>query len=158
MTPKVRLTRSTDPLLKDLRDVRVAAEQVVFSGQPVEVIDAQDPQIDIHLILYGDQVAGMFRIDHGFHKVHRFAAPSTPGLRTFLVDHKLQGRGIAKQTCNQLRGYLKVTYPEATAVYLTVNLANPHARKAYVAGGFVDTGELWLKGEAGPQNILRLDL
>ena len=38
----------------------------------------------------------MFRIDHGYHRNYPFASPLTPGLRTFLIDHRLPGRGIAK--------------------------------------------------------------
>lgn len=147
------------PALADaLRKVRVADYQVMFSGQPDEVLDDVDPDLQVHVILYGDAVVGMFRIDLGYHKRYPFASITTPGLRTFLIDHGTQGRGIATGVCNLLRDYLRDNYKDATAVYLTVNLMNSAARKVYLNGGFVDTGDEWPHGIAGPQNILRLDL
>ncbi|WP_322895131.1 MULTISPECIES: GNAT family N-acetyltransferase [unclassified Yoonia] len=141
-----------------LREISVTPEQVNFSGQPTEVIDLDEPLIDIHVIHYGDQVAGMFRIDRGFHLHHRFAASTTYGLRTFLVDHRLQGRGIARECCGQLHRYLSARYPAAEAIMLTVNLLNPGARKVYLAGGFIDTGAQYMDGGFGPQHILKLPL
>ena len=141
-----------------LRGISVSPEQARFSGQPSEVIDLDDPLIDIHVIHSGDQVAGMFRIDRGFHLHHRFAAASIYGLRTFLVDQRLQGRGIARACCAQLRDYLSGQYPLAEAIMLTVNLLNPGARKIYLAGGFVDTGAQYMDGGYGPQHILKLPL
>ncbi|PJI92429.1 acetyltransferase (GNAT) family protein [Yoonia maricola] len=158
MTVKVTLAPLTADLTDTLRDIRVAADQVAFSGQPYEVIDDPEPGVDVHVILNEGQVVGMFRIDPGFHHTYPFAGPDTPGLRTFLVDQQMQGRGIAKACCMQLHDYLSKHYGDAKAVYLTVNLRNQAARKVYLASGFVDTGDQWLLGEAGPQNVLRLDL
>lgn len=141
-----------------LRDVRVADDQVMFSGQPAEVMDNPEPGLDIHVIEFGEQVVGMFRIDRLYHDTYPFARPNTPGLRTFLIDQKMQRRGIATACCKQLRYYLPDHYPYAAGVFLTVNLSNPSARNVYLSGGFVDTGDQWPHGDAGPQNILRLDL
>ncbi|KJZ19828.1 GNAT family N-acetyltransferase [Loktanella sp. S4079] len=154
----VTLTALTPALAEQLRQVTVADDQVVFSGQPAEFIDLNDPAIDVHVIMADDQVAGMFRIDRGFHTHHQFAARAIYGLRTFLVDQSLQGRGIAKACCAQLRAYLTDLYPEAEAIMLTVNLRNPLAYRAYISGGFVDTGAQYMDGGAGPQNILKLPL
>ena len=154
----VTLTPLTSALADPLRRVSVAPDQVVFSGQPAEFIDLNDPLIDVHVIMYGDQVAGMFRIDRGFHLHHRFAASNIFGLRTFLIDQHLQGRGIASGCAAQLQAYLSHSYPAAEAVMLTVNLRNPHARKVYLGGGFIDTGAQYMDGGAGPQHILKLSL
>lgn len=148
----------TPALADQLRQVSVAPEQVVFSGQPAEFVDLNDTEIDVHVILHGNQVAGMFRIDRAFHMHHRFAAQSIYGLRTFLIDQRQQGRGIAKACCAQLRDYLSGHYPDAEAIMLTVNLRNPNARKAYLGGGFIDTGAQYMDGGAGPQHILKLPL
>ena len=158
MIGKVTLSPLTPDLAEPLRNVRVAEDQVVFSGQPFEVIDNPEHDLDIHAILLNGQVVGMFRIDNSYHRTYPFARPETPGLRTFLIDQTMQGRGIATACCKQLRSYLSDHYTQATAVFLTVNLRNPAARKVYLAGGFVDTGDEWPHGEAGPQNILKLDL
>ncbi|MFN3661248.1 GNAT family N-acetyltransferase [Yoonia sp.] len=153
---QVTIAPMTPATQEALRGISVTEEQVNFSGQPSEVIDLDDPLIDIHVIHYGDQVAGMFRIDRGFHLHHRFAASTIYGLRTFLVDQRLQGRGIAKACCAALGNYLSGHYPAAEAIMLTVNLLNPRARKAYLAGGFIDTGAQYMDGGFGPQHILKL--
>ena len=158
MTAKVTLSPLTPDLTDALRDVRVPEDQIQFSGQPFEVIDQPEPDLDIHVILFGDQVVGIFRIDRGYHRSYPFAQADTAGLRTFIIDQKMQGRGIATACCQQLRDYLSGHYPQVPAIYLTVNLRNPFAKKAYLAGGFVDTGDQWPHGDAGPQNILRLNL
>jgi hypothetical protein len=37
-------------------------------------------------------------------------------------------------------------------------MVNPGAIRAYLKGGFTDTGEVWPHGEAGPQHVMRLAL
>ena len=158
MTVPVSLTPLSPALAHSLRQVTVAPDQVVFSGQPAAFIYLNDPAIDIHVMRYGDQVAGMFRIDRAYHTHYPFADPATFGLRTFLVDQTLQGRGIATATLRLLQAYLRDHYRDANAIYLTVNLRNPVARKVYLDGGFHDTAQQWQHGPAGPQHILKLDL
>ncbi|MFO7806398.1 MAG: hypothetical protein R6V30_12115, partial [Paracoccaceae bacterium] len=124
----VTLAPLTDAHRAALRAVTVAPGQVIFSGQPSEFVDLPEPLIDVHVILYGGTVAGMFRIDRGFYSHHRFADPDRPGLRTFLVDQAMQGRGIATDTAVQLKPYLRQHYPQARGIFLTVNLRNVGAR------------------------------
>ena len=158
MTTKVSLSPLKPKMVTALRAVTVRPEQVVFSGQPAEVLDDPAPDMDIHVVLSDQIVVGMFRIDHGYYTRYPFASSDTPGLRTYLIDEGMQGRGISGATCKLLKPYLAEQYPSARAVFLTVNLRNPVARKVYMRGGFVDIGEEWPWGDAGPQNILRLDL
>jgi len=154
----VTLAPMTDAHRLALRVVTVAPGQVIFSGQPVEFVDLSEPLIDVHVILYGGTVVGMFRIDRGFYSHHTFADPDRPGLRSFLVDQAVQGRGIATDAATQLKPYLRQRYPQARGIFLTVNLRNVRARDIYLRGGFNDTGEQYLKGEAGPQHILYMPL
>ena len=49
-------------------------------------------------------------------------------------------------------------FPDARSLVLTVNVRNPAARAVYLGGGFVDGGEQYLGGSAGPQHVLRLDV
>lgn len=141
-----------------LMGVQVRDDQVVFSGQPSDVIDLALPQLDIHVILDGDHPVGMFRIDHAYHTHHIFAEDVSVGLRTFVIDQNAQGRGIAKLVCAALKAYLHTQYPHIRSVFLTVNLRNPAARYVYLHGGFIDTGAQFMNGLAGPQNILKLTL
>ncbi len=134
------------------------AEQEQFSGQALEALADPAPDMDIHVICKDDKVVGMFRIDRRYHQTYSFAGHDTLGLRMFMIDQAKQGQGLGKASCMLLRSYLAQQYPKARAVYLTVNLINPAAKAIYLSGGFTDTGQQWTKGDAGPQNILRLDL
>lgn len=158
MNQGVRLWPITPDAEVLLRQVTVSDGQALFSGQPADVLDLVRPEIDVHVIYWGDRVAGMFRIDRDYHVNHDFAAPDTIGLRTFVVDQHLQGRGIASAACRQLREYLRDHYKAAMAAYLTVNMRNTVARRVYLQGGFIDTDRTYLGGGAGPQHILKLIL
>jgi RimJ/RimL family protein N-acetyltransferase len=79
-------------------------------------------------------------------------------LRGFLVDAAAQGRGVATRAVAALPDVVRRDFPSARSVVLTVNVRNPVARSVYVRGGFVDAGELYLGGSAGPQHVLRLEL
>ena len=158
MTGQVTLSPLTADLIDPLRGVRVAEDQVMFSGQPSEVVDHPETGLDIHVILFDGRVVGMFRIDRGYHRSYPFAPSDGLGLRTFLIDEQMQGRGIGKACCLLLQNYLSDRYKGARTVFLTVNLGNPAARQVYLTGGFIDTGDQWPHGEAGPQHILKLKL
>ncbi|GAM64435.1 histone acetyltransferase HPA2 [Vibrio ishigakensis] len=55
----------------------------------------------------------------------------------------------------QLPRFLQETYSDYHAVYLTVNCKNPAAFQCYLKAGFVDTEELYLGGDAGPQHVMK---
>ena len=78
--------------------------------------------------------------------------------RGFFVARAAQGRGVAGRAVARLPEVLREHHPAARPVVLTVNVANPVARRVYLSGGFVDRGRLHLGGSAGPQHVLRLDL
>lgn len=75
----------------------------------------------------------------------------------FLIDNAQQGKGGARRARQMLRPYLE-QHHDAQHCRPTVNTVNPAARKAYLAGGFVDTGEVYLGGGFGPQHNMRLPL
>ena len=79
-------------------------------------------------------------------------------LRVFFVDATAQGRGIATAAVSALPDLVRGAFPGARHVMLTVNVRNEAARAVYLAGGFLDTGELDLSGAAGPQHVLVLDV
>ena len=158
MTTRVTLSPYAPDAAEALSALKVASWQVVFSGQPREFVEAPEDGCDIHLIRREDALVGMFRIDRHYHRRHTFAQADTPGMRSFIVDADRQGEGIGTATVMAMPGYIRTHYPLATAIYLTVNLRNPGAIKAYLRGGFTDTGAEWPHGLAGPQKILRLPL
>lgn len=136
--------------------VNVAPDQIKFSGTVREAFDAPQAGVDLHGIFLGGQAIGFFKLDRSYHERHPFAGPSDLGLRAFIIDLAMQGQGLGSAASAALPDYVRTLYPDAQAIYLTVNLANPAARRAYLKGGFFDTGNIWPHGEAGPQNILKL--
>lgn len=155
-------TLTLAPLPADRPDlvahITLPPEQHEFSDPPAVALATATGRRDGHLIEQDGQVAGFFAIDPDYPDAHDFAEKGSIGLRMFCVDHAQQGRGIASGACRLLRGYLAGRYPDADAVYLTVNHRNPGARRAYLKGGFTDTGQDYLDGGAGPQHIMRLPL
>ncbi|AJE48001.1 GNAT family N-acetyltransferase [Celeribacter indicus] len=156
------MTVTISPLPRDALD-RVAGfslppEQAQFSGLPARTMDDAPPDRDGHVIEEDGTPVGFFAIDRGYATAHEFAEAGALGLRMFLIDRRAQGRGIASAACRQLAGYLARAYPDRALCYLTVNCRNPHARRAYLNGGFTDTGALYHGGAIGPQHILRLAL
>ncbi|MBW6416764.1 GNAT family N-acetyltransferase [Celeribacter sp. PS-C1] len=133
-------------------------EQAQFSDLPAETMGRAPEDRDGHVIEESGAPVGFFAIDRSYAETHEFSEPGALGLRMFLIDHKAQGRGVASGACAMLKVYLAKTYSERSLCYLTVNCRNPHARKAYLNGGFTDTGALYHGGGLGPQHILRLDL
>ncbi len=141
-----------------LRKIRVKDHQVVFTGHPSAALDTPEDGVDLHVILQNGTVVGMFRADTTYHLRHTFAPSDSLGIRAFIIDQDLQGAGLGKATCRVMASYLRSKYPLKTAAYLTVNTRNANALRAYIKGGWTDTGALHLLGAAGPQHILRLPL
>lgn len=139
-------------------EIDVAPEQLKFSGSVSEAFEADEDDVDFHAIFHDGQAVGFFKIDRHYCQTITLAGPGDLGLRAFLIDVKAQGKGIATSAVRALRPYLRKTYPGAPAVMLTVNKVNPAAIACYLKGGFVDTGQTWLKGEAGPQHVMRMAL
>lgn len=138
--------------------IAVSADQVRFAGTVAEAF-AEDPaRFDLHVILADDHPVGLFKIDRRYSETISIATPGELGLRAFMIDQTQQRRGIATEAIRQLGPYLAARYPDADAVALTVNHSNPLAIRAYLNGGFCDTGEDWPHGSAGPQDFLRLPL
>ena len=155
---RVTLAPATADMHRALAALTVAPEQVVFSGQPADIVARADPTMDLHAILADGTPVGLFRIDRDYARAHGFARPGDLGLRSVIVDRHHQGRGIGSAMVRALPAYLARHYPDATDIYLTVNLRNPGARKSYLNGGFVDAGAQYLGGSAGPQHILHMVL
>lgn len=139
-------------------NVTVAPEQLKFSGSVKEAFAEAEDRVDFHGIFRAELAVGFFKIDRGYADRFPFPADGDLGLRAFMVDHALQGQGIATQAVRALPGYLAKHYPDAPAIWLTVNKVNPAALRAYLKGGFEDTGDEWPHGDAGPQHILKLPL
>ncbi|MDA2807813.1 GNAT family N-acetyltransferase [Nocardiopsis suaedae] len=79
-------------------------------------------------------------------------------LRSFLIEVRWQGEGVARRACRLLPSLAREAAPEAEEVLATVKTANPAGYRAYTAGGFEDTGRRYLGADAGPQHVLSMPL
>ena len=138
--------------------LRVAPDQIRFSGTVTEAFATNEPDVDFHAIEVNGTAVGFFKIDRSFPDRYPFAPKGDLGLRAFLIDLGHQGKGFGAQACRALPTYLHEHYRDAKSVFLTVNVINLAAVRAYAKGGFSDTGEIWPHGNAGPQHVLRLGL
>lgn len=135
--------------------VQVHPDQIRFSGTVAQAFEEQEDGVDFHAILNNDKAVGFFKIDRLYHNTYDFARNDELGLRAFMIDATMQGRGIATAAVVALPAYLATRYPDRNAVVLTVNLQNPAAIRCYLNGGFTDTGSIYPHGMAGPQHIMR---
>lgn len=107
-----------------------------------------------HVIMQAGVPVGYFVIDTHYGQRCDFAPAESLGLRAFLIDARRQGEGLGKRAVLALRPYLQSVFADRDVCYLTVNCQNPGARHCYLAGGFIDDGELYHGGEAGPQHVM----
>ncbi|WP_412498496.1 GNAT family N-acetyltransferase [Vibrio furnissii] len=144
--------------LEQVAELKVADDQLKFVGTIDEILVNIDDQIHPHVLVANGNVVGFFLIDTTYSLQYDFAGAHNLGLRAFFVSQQEQGKGYGKQAAACMKTYLHSSYPQFSRVYLTVNCKNPGARHCYLHGGFVDDGELYLGGAAGPQHIMHLDL
>jgi RimJ/RimL family protein N-acetyltransferase len=138
--------------------VKVAPDQIRYSGTITQAFKAKEKDVDFHAILNGSLAVGFFKIDRTYPQRYDFALTGELGLRAFMINFADQGKGYATGAVQKLTRYLAVQYPAAPSIVLTVNFANPGAIACYRRGGFHDTGEVYSHGAAGPQHVMRMDL
>lgn len=132
--------------------------QQPFVAPIAQTLTELHPRLSAHLIEHGDLVAGFFLIDQDYALHYPFASADSVGLRSFFIDQRFQGLGLAKRSLLALPDYLRAQHMAAAAVFLTVNCKNEAAIPLYRQCRFEDTGELYLDGGYGPQHIMRLAL
>lgn len=132
--------------------------QQPFVAPIAQTLAELHPRLSAHLIWQADQIAGFFLIDQDYALHYPFASVDSVGLRSFFIDQRFQGLGLAKRSLQALPDYLRVQRIAASAIFLTVNCKNEAAIPLYRQCGFEDTGELYLDGGYGPQHIMRLAL
>lgn len=138
--------------------VRVHPDQIKFCGTVAEAFETSEAGVDFHAVLKNGTPIGFFKIDRAYGRSYPFAAPDGLGLRAFMIDATFQGQGLGTAACRVLPRYLRTHYANRDRLWLTVNIANPAALRAYKSGGFSVLDMLWPHGAAGPQNVMWLDL
>jgi GNAT superfamily N-acetyltransferase len=106
-------------------------------------------------ILHGRTPVGYYRIEADARSITgRDFVPPALGLRSFFIDHRWQGQGLATWALQALIADLGQRHPEARLLVLLVNGRNLAALRLYLRARFVDTGELYHGGRSGPQHLL----
>ncbi|MFB9217383.1 GNAT family N-acetyltransferase [Vibrio sinaloensis] len=141
-----------------VKNLQVSDAQLQYVGTAEELLPLLNQSVTAHGIYSGAEMVGVFLLDTGYDEDYLFADAGAIGVRGFLVDQSQQGRGIGTRTVLELSDYIKLNFPKAGSVFLTVNCKNPAAKKCYENGGFLDTQELYHGGSAGPQHIMKLAL
>lgn len=156
--PSVRLVRLTEADTR-WRDIlmthELPPEQSRFAATASTSLplgDTDPDRVSVAIVV-GDVPVGMFALDRGGYLREFDPDPKTVLLRAFYVAPAHQGRGYARAAVAQVADFVRVHAPEINRVVLTVNQANPAAIRSYLAGGFSDTGEMYLGGDAGPQHV-----
>lgn len=154
-----------EPQVARLRDEVVAlaprAEQLRFSGRASATLPVadRDPFRTPYAIVHDERAVGFGVLDvRGY--PDELAGEPRPAvvLRSFYIGARWQGRGLGGAAIRELPRVAAKLAPDAAVLLLTVNVRNTGAVRAYLAGGFVDEGRLYLGGDAGPQHVLRREL
>lgn len=148
-------------LRPDVVALRVSEAQVPFVGEMPQLLQlAEDaPCSEPMAVLLGEQVIGYYRLDFtpGAIAFRDFGRPSA-GLRGFFIGAGWQGQGHGTAAVRAMKADLNTRHPECELLALTVNVRNPAARQVYLKTGFVDSGELYFGGAAGPQHVMVCEL
>lgn len=139
-------------------EMSLTTEQEQFASSPLAFLADKTIGVDHHVIMIEGDVLGFFKLDRYFAEQNDFAPARSLGLKTFVIEPSFQGQGLGQRTVNALPKYIKSHYPNFNAIYLTVNCNNHAAKHCYLKGGFIDSGEFYFGGPAGPQHVLYLDL
>jgi len=152
----IRVAPVTPELGAQVRALRVAPEQYSFVGDiSFNLADAErDLRSDAMAILEGDDVVGFYRLDYAPTIVAWKPIAASVGLRAFLIDRRYQGRGFGTRAIAACCADLRRRHPDRKLLALNVNCINRSAIRAYRKAGFVDTGELYFGGSAGPQHLM----
>jgi len=155
--PDLHVAPVTPELGEAVRRLRVAPDQAPFVGDTGFNLDdaLRDPRSDAMAILVGAVAIGFYRIDHAPTIVaRRSIGEASLGLRAFFIDADWQGRGLGTRAVQACCEDLRTRHPGRRLLALNVNCRNVAAINAYRKAGFVDTGELYLGGSAGPQHLM----
>ena len=145
-------------LARKVAAIAVAEGQIQFAGTAMGFLASREEGVDRYAIVVDGKAVGFFKLDRTYPQEMAFCPSDGLGLRAFVIDWYEQGKGLGAQAARALHGFVKETYPGVGSIYLTVNCKNPAAIRAYEKAGFVDTGELYLGGPAGPQHVMKMEL
>lgn len=153
----IRVQAVTPALAAGVRALQVAPGQRDYVGDAAfNLLQAQsDPLSEAMAILADDRVIGFYRLDFSPNALTgRASGARSVGLRAFLLDRARQGRGYGPRAARAVCADLQRRHPQRDLLLLLVNCRNRAAIATYRAAGFIDTGELFAGGRAGPQHLM----
>jgi len=139
-------------------DVSVSPEQMQFTSPVAAAIERM--QFDeMAFVIYDSCLAvGFFTLKPSCSDViEQLRSDKRVTLQSFMIDARHQGKGYAKKALAQLPQLAKQFFPGVASIGLSVNCRNRHAYQLYERNGFLDIGELYCGGSAGPQHIMVLE-
>lgn len=155
--PAIRVVPVTPDVAEQVRALRVAPMQVKYVGNfAFNLEDAlRDPLSEAMAVMADGVVVGFYRLDFAPRAVigRALGAPSV-GVRAFGIGRQFQGRGLGTRAALAMCTDLQQRHPDRKLVVLAVNCSNRVAVLAYRNAGFIDTGELFAGGSAGPQHVM----
>ncbi|WP_422767993.1 GNAT family N-acetyltransferase [Photobacterium leiognathi subsp. mandapamensis] len=128
--------------------------QVRFASSAEDFIASATETMHLYVIYYHGEIIGFFKLDIAYSEQMKFCPINTLGLRTFVISQHYQGKGIGTAVIKRILHYTAVHYARYDAIYLTVNCKNPVAKYCYEKSGFQLTGDLFLEGDFGPQEVM----
>ncbi|MFC3716004.1 GNAT family N-acetyltransferase [Luteimonas soli] len=155
--PDLHVAPVTPERIDAVRALRVAPEQEPFVGDTAFNLDdaLRDENSEAMAILVGETPVGFYRLDFRPTIVaRRSIGEASVGLRAFFIDVDWQGRGLGTRAVQACCDDIRARHPDRRLLALNVNVRNVAAINAYRKAGFVETGELYLGGSAGPQYLM----
>lgn len=153
----VRVAPVTADMHAAIAALRVKPGQEAYAGDPALSLRMalDDPSGEAMAVLDGDTVIGFYRLDFSANAVigRGIGAPGV-GLRAFVIDAAHQGRGIGARAALALCADIECRHPRRRLVLLLVHCRNTAGIATYRKAGFVDSGQLFAGGNAGPQHLM----
>lgn len=153
----VRVAPVTADMHAAIAGLRAKPGQEAYAGDPALGLRmAQgDPMGEAMAVLEGDTVIGFYHLDFSPNAVigRGIGVPGV-GLRAFVIDAGRQGRGAGVLAALALCADIEARHPLRRLLLLLVHCRNTAGIATYRKAGFVDSGQLFAGGKAGPQHLM----
>lgn len=149
-----------EQIRETLSGMSLTPDQAQFGGTPHSFLDLQnDPNRHVFLVYADELLVGIGSLLTG-EVPHELWPMGTPAVqfRGFVIDSRMQGKGIGTKAVLQVIELAKTVDPHAHHLTLSVNQRNPGAKRAYEKAGFIVLSEPYLGGPLGPQDIMYIAL
>lgn len=141
-----------------LNEMQLKPFQQIYCDLPIKVLAQEKDGVSHHVVKKDDVPVGMFSVDSRYHLGFNFAKFDTLGISNLLIDDVRQSKGFGTEVCRMMPVYLRSLAPRARGSYMLVMVNNAAAHKAFLRGGWTDTGEKYTLGLKGIQNIFWLPM